>query len=238
MKSHSWETLLLRRMSCWISLVGVTLLFAQQLLGQGMSQGPPPPATAKAEKCKGRRVPQLEDITDQAGIRFQHDFSPEAHSILESMAGGVLLLDYDRDGWLDIYFTNAPTIEEALQGKKARGALYRNNHDGTFTDVTEKVGIGKPCYAMGGAAGDYNNDGWPDIYVTCYGGNVLYRNNGNGTFTDVTRAAGVADGRWSTGAAFGDYDGDGFVDLMVANYVEFNLASPPPFGKGINCNNK
>src|ERR1700739_137881 len=193
MKSHSWETLLLRRMSCWISLVGVTLLFAQQLLGQGMSQGPPPPATAKAEKCKGRRVPQLEDITDQAGIRFQHDLSPEAHSILESMAGGVLLLDYDRDGWLDIYFTNAPTVEEALQGKKRRGALSHKNHGGTCTQVTERAGSGKPCYAMGGAVGDYNNDGWPDIYVTCYGGNGLYHKNGGRTLTLGRQQGGVAE---------------------------------------------
>jgi len=200
-----------------------------------MSQGPPPPATAKTIKCKGRTIPQLEDMTDHAGIRFEHDFSPEARSILESMAGGVLLLDYDRDGWLDIYFTNAPTVEDALRGKKARGALYHNNHDGTFTDVTEKAGIGKPCYAMGGAVGDYNNDGWPDIYVTCYGGNVLYRNNGDGTFSDVTKQAGVADGRWSTGAAFGDYDGDGFLDLMVTNYVDLDIQHLPAFGSAMTC---
>lgn len=225
--------MLARRLSCWISLL--LLAFTPQALGQGMSQGPPPPATAKATKCKGRPIPQLEDITDQAGIRFQHDFSKEAHSILESMAGGVLLLDYDRDGWLDIYFTNAPTVDEALQGKKARGALYHNNHDGTFTDVTDKAGIGKPCYAMGGAIGDYNNDGWPDIYVTGYGGNVLYRNNGNGTFSDVTKQAGVADGRWSTGAAFADYDGDGFLDLMVANYVDLDLHHLPTFGSAMTC---
>jgi len=235
MKPRSWEMLLLGRTGCWICFVVVTLLFAQQLLGQGMSQGPPPPASAKAIKCKARPVPQLEDITDQAGIRFEHHFSPEAHSILESMAGGVLLLDYDRDGWLDIYFTNAPTVEEALQGKKARGALYHNNHDGTFTDVTEKAGIGNPCYAMGGAVGDYNNDGWPDIYVTCYGGNVLYRNNGDGSFTDVTKQAGVGDGRWSTGAAFADYDGDGFLDLMVTNYVDLDLQHLPAFGSAMTC---
>jgi hypothetical protein len=234
MKSNPSETILPRRIFCWISLIAA-LLFAQRLSGQGMSQGPPPPATAKTTKCEGRPVPQLEDVTDKAGIRFRHDFSPEAHSILESMAGGVLLLDYDRDGWLDIYFTNAPTVEEALQGKKARGALYHNNHDGTFTDVTENAGIGKPCYAMGGAVGDYNNDGWPDIYVTCYGGNVLYRNNGDGTFTDVTKQAGVTDGRWSTGAAFADYDGDGFLDLMVANYVDLDLHHLPTFGSAMTC---
>src|SRR5580704_11358109 len=235
MKPRVWEMTLPRRAFCRIFLFACTLGFAQYMPGQGMSQGGPPPATAKTIKCKARPIPQLEDITAQAGIRFEHEFSPEAHSILESMAGGVLLLDYDRDGWLDIYFTNAPTVEEALQGKGARGALYHNNHDGTFTDVTEKAGIGKPCYAMGGAVGDYNNDGWPDIYVTCYGGNVLYRNNGDGTFTDVTAKAGVADGRWSTGAAFGDFDGDGFVDLMVANYVDFHLDDMPSFGSSPTC---
>src|SRR5438270_13289362 len=92
-----------------------------------------------------------------------------------------------------------------------------------------------PCFAMGGAIGDYNNDGWPDLYVTCFGGNVLYRNNGDGTFTDVTAKAGVADGRWSTGAAFGDYDGDGLVDLIVANYVDFHLNDLPQFGRSPSC---
>jgi enediyne biosynthesis protein E4 len=151
------------------------------------------------------------------------------------MSGGVILLDYDRDGWLDIYFTNAPTVAMALKSEKSRGALYHNNHDGTFTDVTDKAGVATPCFAMGGATGDYNNDGWPDIYVTCLGGNVLYRNNGDGTFTDVTQKAGVADGRWSTGAAFGDYDGDGFVDLMVTNYVDFHLDDLPSFGGAPTC---
>jgi hypothetical protein len=227
--------LLQNRIWGWSSVLVITLVFAPELLSQGMNQGPPPPATAKITKCKDRSIPQLEDITDKAGIGFKHDFSPEARSILESMAGGVLLLDYDRDGWLDIYFTNAPTVEEALQGKSARGALYHNNHDGTFTDVSEKAGVGKPCFAMGGAVGDYNNDGWPDIYVTCYGGNVLYRNNGDGTFTDVTKQAGVGDGRWSTGAAFGDYDGDGFLDLMVTNYVDLDIQHLPDFGGAMTC---
>jgi hypothetical protein len=152
-------------------------------------------------KCKDRKIPQLEDITKKAGIKFEHLLAPDQKYILESMSGGVLLLDYDRDGWLDIYFTNAPTLDMAKKGEKARGALYHNNHDGTFTDVTEKAGVASPCFANGGAVGDYNNDGWPDMYITCLGGNVLYRNNGDGTFTDVASEAGVADGRWSTGAA-------------------------------------
>jgi len=196
---------------------------------------PPPPPGVKKIKCVNRTIPQLEDITQKTGITFRHVVAPEQKYIVESMSGGVILIDYDRDGWLDIYFTNAPTVAMSIKGEKSRGALYHNNHDGTFTDVTDKAGIATPCFAMGGAVGDYNNDGWPDIYVTCLGGNVLYRNNGDGTFTDVTEKAGVADGRWSTGAAFGDYDGDGFVDLMVTNYVDFHLNDLPAFGGAATC---
>ena len=105
------------------------------------------------------------------------------------MSGGVAIIDYDGDGWPDIYFTNAQSVEMALHGTKARSALYHNNHDGTFTDVTDKAGVGYPCWAMGAVIGDYNNDGWPDLLVTCLGGVVLYRNNHDGTFTDVTKSA-------------------------------------------------
>ncbi len=195
----------------------------------------PPPPGAKSTKCNGRPVPQLEDITTKTGITFKHTSDPSKKYIVESMSGGVILLDYDRDGWPDIYFTNAPTVAMATNGQKSLGVLYHNNHDGTFTDVTAKSGLTSPCFAMGGAVGDYDNDGWPDLYLTCLGGNILYHNNGDGTFTDVTAKAGVADGRYSTGAAFGDYDGDGFVDLVVANYVDFHLNDLPGFGKSPNC---
>ena len=201
----------------------------------GHPVAPPPPPGAKSSKCSGRPVPQLEDITSTTGITFKHTSDPAKKYIVESMSGGVILLDYDRDGWPDVYFTNAPTVEMAVKGTKSLGALYHNNHDGTFTDVTAKSGLSTRCFAMGGAIGDYNNDGWPDLYVTCLGGNILYRNNGDGTFTDVTAKAGVADGRWSTGAAFGDYDGDGFADLMVANYVDFHLDDLPGFGSAPFC---
>ena len=221
----------------WLYPVVLPITLALWAQGGHPTPAPQPPG-AREMKCHGRPVPQLENITAKAGIHFQHLLAPEQKYILESMSGGVLLLDYDRDGWLDIYFTNAPTLVMSNKGEKARSALYHNNHDGTFTDVSDRSGVATPCFAMGGAVGDYDNDGWPDIYVTCLGGNVLYRNNGDGTFTDTTAKAGVADGRWSTGAAFGDYDGDGFLDLVVANYVEFNLADPPPFGKGINCKYK
>jgi len=211
------------------------LLLAGQAFGQAHSPATPPPAGVKSRVCKDRVIPQLVDVTQKSGIKFTHLSAPEKKYIVESMSGGVLIIDYDRDGWPDIYFTNAPTVDMALKGEKARGALYHNNHDGTFTDVTDKAGVAAPCFAMGGAVGDYNNDGWPDMYITCLGGNVLYRNNGDGTFTDVTKQAGVADGRWSTGAAFGDYDGDGFVDLMVTNYVDFKLTDLPQFGSKPTC---
>ena len=192
-------------------------------------------ADPKAFVCKGRPIPQLDDVTAKTGVNFRHISDPEKKYIVESMSAGVLLIDYDRDGWLDIYFTNSPTVNMAINGQKSRSALYHNNHDGTFTDVTDKAGVAFPCFAFGGAVGDYNNDGWPDMYITCLGGNVLYRNNGDGTFTDVTKQAGVADGRWSTGAAFGDYDNDGFVDLAVANYVDFHLDDLPKFGSSPTC---
>jgi enediyne biosynthesis protein E4 len=217
--------------SVTIFSLSITLAAAQS----GHPTPPPPPPGAKSIKCSGRPVPQLEDVTAASGITFTHTSDPSKRYIVESMSGGVVLIDYDRDGWPDIYFTNAPTVEMATKGAKSLGVLYHNNHDGTFTDATAKSGLATSCFGMGGAVGDYNNDGWPDLYETCLGGNVLYRNNGDGTFTDVTAKAGVADGRWSTGAAFGDYDGDGFVDLMVVNYVDFHLDDLPGFGSAPFC---
>ena len=181
-------------------------------------------------------VPQLVDITASTGIHFRHLASPDKKYIVESMSGGVALIDYDRDGWPDIYFTNAPDVDMQLAGKKARSALFHNNHDGTFTDVTDKAGVGYPCWANGAAVGDYNNDGWPDLFVTCFGGVVLYRNNGGGTFTDVTREAGLGgDTQWAMGAAFGDYDGDGMQDLFVSHYAAFDLHDLPAFGSMVTC---
>ncbi|WP_419804991.1 CRTAC1 family protein [Terriglobus sp.] len=211
------------------------VLIANTVIAQAHSAPQAIPSTARSRVCTGRAVPQFTDITAKAGIHFKHLAAPEKKYILESMGGGVIVIDYDRDGWPDIYFTNAPTVDMTLRGEKAQGALYHNNHDGTFTDVTAKSGLATPGFAMGGAVGDFNNDGWPDLYVTALGGNKLYRNNGDGTFTDVTAKAGVADGRWSTGAAFGDYDGDGLVDLAVSNYVDFRLDDLPGFGKSPSC---
>ncbi len=189
-----------------------------------------------APSASASALPQLVDITKSTGINFSHLSSPEAKYVVESMSGGVALIDYNRDGWPDIYFTNAPSVDMALAGKKARSALYRNNHDGTFTDVSDQAGVATPCWAMGAAVGDYNNDGWPDLLVTCFGGVVLYRNNGNGTLTDVTKQAGLGDDTlWAMGAAFGDYDGDGYADLFVDHYVDLNLNDLPTFGSRPTC---
>src|SRR5215472_2278700 len=193
-------------------------------------------ATPVAESPQTSSYPELVDITRLTGIHFDHLSSPEQRFIVESMSGGVALIDYDRDGWPDIYFTNAQTVEMALHGKKAKSALYHNNRDGTFTDVTDTAGVGYPCWASGAVVGDYNNDGWPDLLVTCFGGVVLYRNDGNGTFTDVTKKAGLADDdMWATGAAFGDYDNDGWADLFVAHYVDFHLDNMAAFGSSDIC---
>jgi enediyne biosynthesis protein E4 len=215
-------------------LVASLLLSLFATAQEGHAPSPIPP-NAKSSTCSGRAIPQLIDIAAKSGIKFQHTNVPEKKYIVESMGGGVVLIDYDRDGWPDIFFTNNPSVEQQLKNVHADGALYHNNHDGTFTDATSRSGIKTACFGMGGSVGDFNNDGWPDLYLTCLGGNVLYRNNGDGTFTDVTSKAGVADGRWSTGSAFGDFDGDGFLDLMVTNYLDFHLNDLPGFGKSSTC---
>jgi enediyne biosynthesis protein E4 len=175
------------------------------------------------------------DVTKASGITFSHVSSPEKQFILESMSGGVATFDFDKDGLLDVYFVNAPTVATAGNPRSARSELWRNVGNGTFVDVTDKAGVGYPGWGMGAVAADFDNDGWDDLYVTCYGPNRLYRNAGDGTFSDVTARAGVGDPRWSAGAAFADYDGDGWLDLFVANYVDVRLDALPAFGKGKFC---
>jgi hypothetical protein len=178
----------------------------------------------------------FQDVAGQAGLTSWHHKAgtPEKKLILEAKGPGVCLIDYDNDGWLDIYLVNGSTYD-ALAGKAEppHAALFRNNHDGTFTNVTEKAGVANDRWGYGCAVGDYNNDGWPDLYVTNYGKNRLYKNNHDGTFTDVAESAGVAVGTWSAGATFGDYDGDGRLDLFVDGYLKFDLANPPYSGSKI-----
>ena len=175
------------------------------------------------------------DITRSAGLdRFHHRMGgPDKKTILETPGSGVALLDYDNDGWLDIYLLNGSTYP-ALKGKEAppRAMLLHNNRDGTFTDVTEKAGVANERWGFGVAVGDFDNDGWPDIYVSNFGKNRLYHNNHDGTFTDVAERAGVTLGGWSTGATWGDYDHDGFLDLFVPGYAKFDPDNPPIPGKG------
>src|ERR1700732_3942251 len=175
------------------------------------------------------------DVTHAAGIDIFHhrSGSPEKRTILETPGSGVALLDYDNDGWLDIYLLNGSTFA-ALKGQEAppRAMLLHNNHDGTFTDVTAKAGVANERWGFGVAVADYDKDGWPDIYVANFGKNRLSHNNHDGTFTDVAEKAGVALGGWSTGPTWGDFDRDGLLDLFVPGYVHFDVDHPVLAGKG------
>jgi hypothetical protein len=178
------------------------------------------------------------DITAQAGITFKHVASPDKKYIVESMSGGVAMFDYDNDGDLDIFLVNSLTVDLVKSKGKTKSDLYRNDGGGKFTEVGEKAGLSDVGWGMGVAVGDYNNDGFDDLYVTCLGPDRLFKNNGNGTFTDVTAKAGVSDPRWSTGASFFDYDRDGDLDLFVSNYVDFDINHLPEFGQGQTCHYK
>jgi hypothetical protein len=169
------------------------------------------------------------------GIRFKHLASPDKKYIVESMSGGVALIDYDRDGWPDIYFTNSPDVDMQLAGKKARSALFHNNHNGAFTDVTDKAGVASPCWANGAVVGDDNNDGWPDLLVTCFGGWFSTGTTATGRSPTSPRSGTGGDTMWAMGAAFGDYDGDGFQDLFVSHYAAYDLHDLPSFGSMVNC---
>ena len=172
----------------------------------------------------------FEDISRQTGITsWKHQMGTlQKDYIIENLGSGVALLDYDNDGWLDIYLVNGSTYD-AMSGKSTppHAALFHNNHDGTFTNVTDKAGVANDRWGFAATVGDYDNDGWPDIYVSNYGKNRLYHNNHDGTFTDVADKAGVTLGNWSTGATFGDYDGDGRLDLFVPGYIHYDIAHPP-----------
>ena len=163
------------------------------------------------------------EVTRQAGINWVHDnaLSPDRF-LPETVGAGCVFFDYDNDGWMDIYLVNSGTSDFFRPAKPLKNALYRNNHDGTFADVTEKAGVAGGTFGMGAAAGDYDGDGRADLYVTSYGRNILYHNNGNGTFTDVTEKAGVAAPGWSTCAVWFDYDKDGKLDLFVSSFVDYN----------------
>ena len=180
-------------------------------------------------------LPQFIDIAKSAGVNFRCESSRTSEKyLIETMVGGVAMFDYDGDGWLDLYFVNGAALQDSMAGRmpdksdpRFWNRLYRNNRDGTFTDVTDRAGVRGHSFGMGVAAGDYDNDGHQDLYVTNYGRNILYHNNGDGTFTDVTEKAGVGAGEWSASACFVDYDRDGKLDLLVSRYLEWDIHKNP-----------
>jgi enediyne biosynthesis protein E4 len=187
-----------------------------------------PPITASGFVDSGPIV--FEDVTRAAGLSgWKHTMgAADKKLIIDTNGSGVGLIDYDNDGWLDIYLVNGSTFN-ALDGKvePPHAALFHNNHDGTFTDVAAKAGVTNDRWGFGVAVADYDNDGWPDMLVTNWGKNRLYHNNHDGTFTDVAEKAGVTLGNWSAGATWGDYDGDGRLDLFISGYVHFDRANLP-----------
>ncbi|MFL6212775.1 MAG: CRTAC1 family protein [Blastocatellia bacterium] len=202
-------------MSRLAALLLVTL--GQSFVAPFIAYGQGPAAQAKS-------VVTFEEVPAKAsGITWVHN---NAHSVErhlpETVGAGCAFFDYDNDGWVDIYLVNSGAADFYAPATPLKNALYRNNHDGTFTDVTDKAGIACGTFGMGVAAGDYDGDGWQDLYVTAYGRNTLYRNNGNGTFTDVTDKAGVAAAGWSTCAVWFDYDNDGRLDLFVSSFVAYD----------------
>ena len=179
------------------------------------------------------------DLAKEAGLTMMNVFGGETTKkyIIETTGTGVAIFDYDNDGWPDIFIVNGTKLEGFPAGKGPTNHLYRNNHDGTFSDVTDKAGLAHTGWGQGVCVGDYDNDGWEDLYVTYYGKNILYHNNGNGTFSDVSDKAGVGGSgkAWGTGCAFIDYDRDGHLDLVVSNYVDFDLSTTPAPGERASC---
>ncbi|HST12970.1 MAG TPA: VCBS repeat-containing protein, partial [Terriglobales bacterium] len=186
---------------------------------------------ASSEKTEIR----FEEIAHKSGLDFITENSPTPNkNQIETMVAGVALFDYDRDGYLDIYLVNGAAIPSLTKDShKYWNRLFHNNHDGTFTDVTEKAGVAGAGYGMGVAVGDYDNDGFPDLFVANVTSNQLFHNNGDGTFTDVTDKAGVAGARldgkkmWSSGAGWFDYNNDGLLDLFVVNYCRWEVNKDP-----------
>jgi hypothetical protein len=179
-------------------------------------------------------LPAFRDVTSQAGIHFKHEASRTSERYLpEAMGAGVAMFDYNNDGYLDLFFVNGAKLREPMApgaspdktDRRYWNRLYRNNGDGTFTDVTETAGVQGHSYGMGVATGDYNNDGHTDLLVTNFSGMILYHNNGDGSFSDVTEKAGLTGGGWCTGACFVDYDRDGHLDLIVTRYLDWSFAA-------------
>lgn len=196
-------------------------------------RGPAPAAATPG----GASLDQFVEVSAKAGIVFTlTSGGPEKRYIIEAKGGGgAAWIDYNNDGFPDLFLVDGSTFEHWKRGDSPRSRLYRNNGDGTFTDVSAGSGLDRTGWGMGVCVGDYDNDGYDDLYVTYYGGNVLYRNNGNGTFTDVTEKATVRGHGWGMGCAFGDYDNDGRLDLYVANYLDVDIERLGEPGSAPNC---
>jgi len=189
---------------------------------------------AAAKNAAGIPVTYV-DVAKEAGLTVPNVWGGVDHKkyIVETKGSGIAFFDYDQDGWLDVYLTNGLRLDEKWPpGKEPRSHLFKNNRDGTFTDVTEKSGLGQVGWQTGVCVGDYDNDGWDDLFCGFWGHNALFHNNGDGTFTDVSKKAGIHNERirWTTGATWLDYDRDGWLDLFVANFLEFDIAKVPPAG--------
>ncbi|MGH9400610.1 MAG: CRTAC1 family protein [Terriglobia bacterium] len=183
------------------------------------------------------------DVAKQAGVTVENVWGgvKEKKYIVEAKGSGIAFFDYDQDGWLDIYLTNGSRLNATWSaGEAPHTHLLKNNRDGTFTDVTEKSGLGRSGWQTGVCVGDYDNDGWDDLFLTFWGHDVLFHNNGDGTFTDVSKKAGVQKNevRWGSGCCFLDYDRDGRLDLFVANYIVFDIDKVPAPGQTSNCQYK
>jgi enediyne biosynthesis protein E4 len=177
----------------------------------------------EAPKSKCPVTTFVEVPPSESKITWVHDNGrSDAHHLPETCGGGGLFFDYDNDGWMDVYLVNSGPSDFFTPKTPLKNALYRNNHDGSFTDVTDKAGVAGGIFGMGASAADYDGDGWVDLYVTGYGRNILYHNNGDGTFADVTDKAGAAVSGWSTNAVWFDYDNDGKLDLFVSSFVEYS----------------